>query len=189
LRAGMGAPKDVRKARYEMLKDRLYKVSEDHPLSIRPMRQLYYIENPDVSPQKKSTPVSAKAKVDYLNNLASSVSPESAQLWGDTILRAGSKSFTHSQFELDQAKTLSRREAINYGSLIIGRSQVLKVMNSYGEILRNEIMPIYKDLYTVTRKINEFFMEGELGAADEAAAAGEELADETKTLALDVKGT
>ena len=66
---------------------------------------------------------------------------------------------------------------------MVGKKQVLNVMNSYGTKLRERILPIYRQLYEVTAEINKFFVQGEMAAADKAADAGADLADSTETLA------
>jgi len=170
----------IRKVRYDLLKTAMIRLSEDNPLSIRSMRQLYNI----LHAEKTVTDVADKVRV--LNQLAQT-NPEA---WGETILanakRGGGGVFPKSQFELNQAHALSRPESINFGSLVIGKSQVVGVMNSYGNILREKILPIYEDLYNVTREINKFFVEGELTAAENAEAAGNDLASATTTLAAEV---
>ena len=172
--------KSVRKVRYDLLKTAMIRLSPDNPLSIRSMRQLYNILHAE------EAVVDVDDKVRVLNQLAQT----NSQAWGETILanakRGGGGVFPHSQFELNQADALARPETINFGSLVIGKSQVLKVMNSYGDILREKIMPIYEDLYNVTREINKFFVEGELTAASNAEAAGNDLATATTTLAAEV---
>ena len=165
-------PNEVRKARYALLKIAMNKLSEDNILSIRPMQKLS-----NLTDKTTKAPVGKKIKV--LNDLAKT-NPE---LWGEIILKSPKEAFVHSQFELNQAKSLSRSETTNYGNLVIGKSQVLKVMNSYGTVLRNEIMPIYEQLYNITRAINSFFVEGDLSAGSRAEAAGNKLEAETNTLA------
>ena len=189
--AGISAPENaqispesdldlVRKARYKLLKDAMIKLSPDNPLSIRSMRQLYNIEHAE------EAGIEVGDKVKVLNQLAQT-NPEA---WGETILanakRGGGGVFPNSQFELKQAQALSRPETINFGNLVIGKSQVLQVMNSYGEILREQIMPIYEQLYEVTFQINKFFVEGTLDAAPKASEHGNALAAETNTLAKSV---
>lgn len=189
--AGISAPENaqispesdlnlVRKARYDLLKAAMIKLSPDNPLSIRSMRQLYNIEHAE------EAGIEVGDKVKVLNQLAQT-NPEA---WGETILanakRGGGGVFPNSQFELKQAQALSRPETINFGNLVIGKSQVLQVMNSYGEILREQIMPIYEQLYEVTFQINKFFVEGTLDAAPKASEHGNALAAETNTLAKSV---
>ena len=165
-------PNEVRKARYALLKIAMTKLSEDNVLSIRPMQKLS-----NLTDKTTKAPVGEKIKV--LNDLAKT-NPE---LWGKIILKNHKKAFVHSQFELNQAKSLSRSETTNYGNLVIGKSQVLKVMNNYGTVLRNEIMPIYEQLYNITRAINSFFVEGDLTASSRAETAGNKLEVQTNTLA------
>jgi len=164
--------KKVREARYALLHLKMIRLSEDNPLSIRPMRKLFKLRQ-RMSGEDK-TPVSAK--IASLKTIAAA----DPQLWGKTILAAG---FTHPQFHLDQAQTLSDPETTNYGNLVVGKAQVLKVMNSYGTKLRERILPIYRQLYEVTAEINKFFVQGEMDAANKAADAGADLADSTETLA------
>ena len=143
---------------------------------------------------------SASEKMAYLQKLATSSNKEDWELWGDLILGTNrgqsnkAEVFTkkergqgkgrvgHTQFSMDQ-KVLNRPDATTYGNLVIGKSQVLKVMNSYGTILRNEIMPIYEQLYNITSAINSFFVEGDLSAGSRAETAGNKLEVETNTLA------
>jgi len=165
-------PNEVRKARYALLKSAMTKLSEDNILSIRPMQKLS-----NLTDKTTKAPVGKKIKV--LNDLAKT-NPE---LWGEIILKSPKEAFVHSQFELNQAKSLSRSETTNYGNLVIGKSQVLKVMNSYGTVLRNEIMPIYEQLYHITSAINSFFVEGDLSAGSRAETAGNKLEVQTNTLA------
>ena len=189
--AGISAPENaqispesdlnlVRKARYDLLKAAMIKLSPDNPLSIRSMRQLYNIEHAE------EAGIEVGDKVKVLNQLAQT-NPEA---WGETILANAKRGeggvFPNSQFELKQAQALSRPETINFGNLVIGKSQVLQVMNSYGEILREQIMPIYEQLYEVTFQINKFFVEGTLDAAPKASEHGNALAAETNTLAKSV---
>jgi len=170
---------DVRKARYELLHSKMIRLSEDNPLSIRPMRKLFKLKQRDSATGKK------KRGKDKITDLQA-IGAENPQLWGEIIRAAG---FTRPQFHLDQAAALSNAETIDIGNLVVGKAQVLDVMNSYGESLREEIMPIYQQLYEVTTEINRFFVQGQMDGADKAATAGADLAESTDTLAVRVKDT
>ena len=162
----------VRKARYALLQLKIIRLSEDNPLSIRPFRKAFRLGQRMSGKDSTTVP----DKIARLKDLAAT----NPQLWGKTILAA---SFTHPQFHLDQAQALSDPETTDYGNLVVGKTQVLKVMNSYGTKLRERILPIYRQLYEVTAEINKFFVQGEMGAANKAADAGADLADSTETLA------
>jgi hypothetical protein len=161
---------DVRKARYELLHTKMIRLSEDNPLSIRPMRKLFRLKQ-RMGDKKKGKGQMADLQAIGANN---------PQLWGEIIRKAG---FTKPQFHLDQATALSNPETTDIGNLVVGKAQVLNVMNSYGTKLRERILPIYRQLYEVTAEINKFFVQGEMAAADKAADAGADLADSTETLA------
>ena len=169
---------DVRKARYALLHLKMIRLSEDNPLSIRPFRKAFRLAQRKAEEDEPAVPDDdpIALKIEALKELAAN----NPQLWGKTILDAN---FTHSQFHLDQAQALSDPETTDYGNLVVGKAQVLNVMNSYGTKLRERILPIYRQLYEVTAEINKFFVQGEVGAADKAADAGADLADSTETLA------
>ena len=162
----------VRQARYDLLHLKMIRLSEDNPLSIRPFRKAFRLAQRKAGKDEVAVPDKIKA----LKDLAAT----NPQLWGQTILAAG---FTKSQFHLDQAQALSDPQTTDYGNLVVGKAQVLNVMNSYGTKLRERILPIYRQLYEVTAEINKFFVQGEMGAANKAADAGADLADSTETLA------
>jgi hypothetical protein len=191
------ALKIARGARNDLLKKAFLSLSEDNVLSLRPFQRLSQLTAKKSEPEMSG---SASEKMAYLQKLATSSNKEDWELWGDLILGTNrgqsnkAEVFTkkergqgkgrvgHTQFSMDQ-KVLNRPDATTYGNLVIGKSQVLKVMNSYGTILRNEIMPIYEQLYNITSAINSFFVEGDLSAGSRAETAGNKLEVETNTLA------
>ena len=191
-----GALKIARGARNDLLKKAFLSLSEDNVLSLRPFQRLSQLTAKKSEPEMSG---SASEKMAYLQKLATSSNQEDWELWGDLILgtnrgqsnkaevftkqpRGKEGRVAHTQFSMDQ-KVLNRPDATTYGNLVIGKSQVLKVMNSYGTILRNEIMPIYEQLYNITSAINSFFVEGDLSAGSRAETAGNKLEVETNTLA------
>ena len=191
-----GALKIARGARNDLLKKAFLSLSEDNVLSLRPFQRLSQLTAKKSEPEMSG---SASEKMAYLQKLATSSNQEDWELWGDLILgtnrgqsnkaevftkqpRGNKGRVAHTQFSMDQ-KVLNRPDATTYGNLVIGKSQVLKVMNSYGTILRNEIMPIYEQLYNITSAINSFFVEGDLSAGSRAETAGNKLEVETNTLA------
>jgi hypothetical protein len=190
------ALKIAKDARNDLLKKAFLSLSEDNVLSLRPFQRLSQLTAKKSEPEMSG---SASEKMAYLQKLATSSNQEDWELWGDLILGTNrgqsnkAEVFTkkprgkegraaHTQFSMDQ-KVLNRPDATTYGNLVIGKSQVLKVMNSYGTILRNEIMPIYEQLYNITSAINSFFVEGDLSAGSRAETAGNKLEVETNTLA------
>ena len=195
--ADADALKIARGARNDLLKKAFLSLSEDNVLSLRPFQRLSQLTAKKSEPEMSG---SASEKMAYLQKLATSSNKEDWELWGDLILGTNrgqsnkAEVFTkkergkdkgrvgHTQFSMDQ-KVLNRPDATTYGNLVIGKSQVLKVMNSYGTILRNEIMPIYEQLYNITSAINSFFVEGDLSAGSRAETAGNKLEVETNTLA------
>ena len=186
----------VRVARKDLLKKAFLHRSEDNVLSKRPFQRLSQLTAKKSEPEMSG---SASEKMAYLQKLATSSNKEDWKLWGDLILgtnRGQSKTddvFTkkqrgkdkgrakHTQFSMDQ-QVLNRPDATNYGNLVIGKQQVITVMNKYGDVLRAKIMPIYEELYNVTRAINSFFVEGDLTAGKRAETAGSKLESETNTL-------
>tara|TARA_R110000824_G_scaffold1186_3_gene6413 strand:+ start:321 stop:2018 length:1698 start_codon:yes stop_codon:yes gene_type:complete len=174
----------VKKARKDLLKKAFESRSEDSVLSIRPFRKFSHLTAD--KPEEPEVEASVAEKVALLEKLATSSNPEDWVRWGDMILSNTAEVFKDTQFSLAQKDALSKPETTNYGNLVIGKQQVLSVMKTYGDVLREKIMPIYEELYNVTQAINKFFQKGELTAAQDAGTAGERLEGETKTLAKQV---
>jgi len=145
------------------------KVSEDHPHSYYAMAT--YLQGAEAKAGPKVKEMKTKDMISKLNDLASSGDLET---WGNILIgEAGGGSretdrLREKQFSISQ-KFLRSGGGVRMGTIITDPEQIKNAVDRYSEQLKELVYPIYKEMFYMTEKINEYFIEGKINAGQQAS--------------------
>jgi hypothetical protein len=144
------------------------KVSGDHPHSYYAMAA--YLQGAKVKAGPKVKDMKTKDMISKLNDLVSSGDLET---WGKILIgEVGGTRETdrlkEKQFSISQ-KFLRSGGGVRMGTIITDPKQIKSTLDLYSGQLKELVYPIYKEMFEMTEKINEYFIEGKINAGQQAS--------------------
>jgi len=143
--------------RYTKLKDAIEKVSALEDVSIIPLmiHAGKYVK----------TSYDRKDVVEYLHTLGSSNDAEDIINWSKTL----SAMRTEPQFHIALRRVITSAEGTDYGTITFDKKKILKIIDTYADVLKEQVAPVYKSFAYLNQSINSYFIENKPGSAGKAS--------------------
>ena len=143
--------------RHTKLKDAIEKVSELEDASILPLMQY--------AGRYVKTSYDREDVVEYLHTLGSSNDAEDIINWSKIV--AGM--MTSTQFHIALRRVITSAEGTNYGTITFDKKKILKIIEAYADVLKEQVAPVYKSFAYLNQSINSYFIENKPGSAGKAS--------------------
>ena len=145
----------ILKNRHTYLKDAIEKISALEDASILPLMG-YAGKYVKKSYDKKDI-------VEYLHTLGSSNDAEDIINWSKIVKGM----MTSTQFHIALRRVIT--EGTDYGTITFDKKKILKIIDAYADVLKEQVAPVYKSFAYLNQSINSYFIENKPGSAGKAS--------------------